>query len=194
LNGTEKLIQNNRAYAKRHQPVPDATPITGVAVVHCMDHRINIFEILGVSAGDVDRIANAGGVVTNDVLRSLIVSQRRKGTTEIMVVAHTPCGMQGLDEAALIEEIYRDTGKRPSFPLHSFAAAEQSVTQSLATLRACKLLPHRDAITGWVFDMESGELREVVTAGDVSASPPRPRTTALGSHVMGSGRRKSGSP
>ena len=193
MSGTEKLVANNRAYAPTHRPPRQPHPSTGVAVVHCMDHRINIFEILAVSAGDIDHIANAGGVVTNDVLRSLVVSQRRKGTTEVMVIGHIPCGMQGLDETALVAEMRRDGGRRPQFDMHAFADPNQRVAQSVQAVRTCPFLPHREAVTGWIYEMETGELREVIVDSAVSASRPRPHTTPLGSHVMSSARKKPGS-
>lgn len=192
MNGTEQLVQNNNVYAQTHKPTRQPQPTTGVAIVHCMDHRNNIFEILGVSTGDVDHIANAGGVVTDDVLRSLVISQRRKGTTEVMVIGHTPCGMQGLDETALVEEITRTGARRPSFAIHGFADPNQHVTQSVRTVRNSTFLPHREAVTGWIYDMETGKLREVVVEDSVSASRRQPRTTLLGAHVLSSGRKTSG--
>jgi len=193
MDGTEQLVSNNREYSRKHRPARQPQPLTGVAVVHCMDHRINIFEILGVNAGDVDHIANAGGVVTDDVLRSLVVSQRRKGTTEVMVIGHIPCGMQGLDEATLVEEMRRDGGRRPPFAMHAFGDPDHRVAQSVRAVRNCPFLPHRQAVTGWIYDMESGELREVVVSDQVSALRQQPRTTLLGSHVLGPGRKKSNS-
>jgi carbonic anhydrase len=192
MNGTEQLVQNNVVYAQTHKPMRQPQPATGVAIVHCMDHRNNIYEILGVTTGDVDHIANAGGVVTDDVLRSLVISQRRKGTTEVMVIGHTPCGMQGLDETALVEEMRQAGGRRPAFAIHGFADPNQRVAQSVQTVRNCTFLPHREAVTGWIYDMETGKLREVFVENSTSGSRRRPRTTLLGAHVLNSGRKNSG--
>jgi carbonic anhydrase len=137
-------------------------PTRHTAVVCCMDARIDLFPLLGLRLGESHIIRNAGGIATDDVLRSLALSQRKLGTREVMVVHHTDCGLHGLDEAALLADIEADVGERPPFAFGAFADLDASVRDSVAQVRSATFLPHRDAVRGFVVDVATGRLREVV--------------------------------
>ena len=141
-----------------------AAPARRVAVVTCMDARLDVLRMLGLRAGDAHVLRNAGGVVTDDVQRSLTVSQRRLGTREVMVIQHTGCGMLQLREEELAAEIERDTGQPPPFELGGFANLEASVRRSVERLASSRLLPHRAAVRGFVYELETGRLREVAAS------------------------------
>lgn len=137
-------------------------PARQIAIVACMDARLNPKDALGLAPGDAHIIRNAGGLITDDVVRSLILSQRLLGTREIMLIHHTDCGMLNLDEAAFAKELTQETGHEPGFSFGSFAHLEGSVRESVKSLANCPFLRHRDAIRGFVYEVESGRLREVV--------------------------------
>lgn len=162
MSAIDDLLARNARYAegfaKGDLPAP---PARGVAVVCCMDARLETGALLGLEEGEAHVIRNAGGAVTDDALRSLTISQRLLGTTEIMVVHHTGCGMTSFDEAELKEAIRAETGIRPPFALETFGDVETEVRQSLARIRACPFLPHRDGARGFVYEVETGRLREV---------------------------------
>lgn len=162
MSSADQLLANAQKYAvaftDRALPVP---PATGVAVVACMDARVNPYAILGLSEGDAHVIRNAGGVVTADVRRSLAISQRLLGTTEIVLIHHTGCGMLTFTDAEFADAIERDTGIRPDWAAESFTDAAGDVRQSIARLRADPLLPRTDAIRGFVFDVATGTLTEI---------------------------------
>jgi carbonic anhydrase len=132
-----------------------------VAVVACMDARIETGHMLGIEEGDAHVIHNAGGVVTDDVIRSLTISQRLLGTREIVLVHHTDCGMLTFKDDAVKDQILADTGIRPSFAMEAFPDAEADVRQSIARIHASPSVPHKDQIRGFVFEVETGRLREV---------------------------------
>ncbi|HEY9476446.1 MAG TPA: carbonic anhydrase [Mycobacteriales bacterium] len=162
MSATEKLLANAEQYAAGFSDSGlSAPPATGVAVVACMDARVNPYAILGLAEGDAHVIRNAGGVVTADVRRSLAISQRLLGTTEIMLIHHSGCGMTSFTDAQFAEEIEQDTGIRPDWAAESFADVAGDVRQSIARLKADPLLPHTDAIRGFVFDVTTGALTEV---------------------------------
>ena len=163
MSVVDELISNNRRYAASFtgSGLP-ASPARRLAIVTCMDVRLDVNDLLGLELGEAHIIRNAGGVVTDDVLRSLLLSQRLLGTREIIVVHHTDCGMLNLDEIAFADEITRETGDKPDFAFHGFADLEDSVRESMQRLRDCPFLPHREAIRGFVYEVESGRLREVV--------------------------------
>ena len=150
----------------RHASAPPTTALPGrpamrLAIVTCMDARVDPVTLLGLSAGDAHVIRNAGGVVTDDVVRSLVLSQRLLGTREIMLVHHTDCGMLTFTDAELEERIVAETGARPSFAMGSFADLETDVRESIARLHASPFLRHTDVIRGFVCEVERGRLREV---------------------------------
>ncbi len=156
----EKLV-------RRHNPAAVAVgelagaPRTGVAVVTCMDARIDPAAMFGVQPGDVHVLRNAGGVVTDDVERSLAISQRKLGTTQVMVVAHTRCGMATFTDEEFVAELQDATGSRPHWPVHTFGDPAQSVRDGVARLGSSPFLNADTVVRGYVFDVVSGELTEV---------------------------------
>jgi carbonic anhydrase len=136
-------------------------PSSKLAVVACMDARLDVYRLLGLELGEAHVVRNAGGVVTDDALRSLVISQRLLGTREIVLIHHTDCGMLTFRNDALKDEITSETGIRPRFALEAFPDPDEDVRQSIARLLACPFLPHKDAIRGFVYEVETGRLREV---------------------------------
>jgi len=162
MSHADQLLQNNRTYASRfakghlsHRP---ARP---VAVVTCMDARLDVHRALGLEEGEVHVIRNAGGVVTDDVIRSLLISQRLLGTREVLVIHHTNCGMLTFSDDGLKRQIEADTGLRPPFALEAFPDLDGDVRQSMGRILASPFVPHRDKVRGFVYDVGSGQLREV---------------------------------
>jgi carbonic anhydrase len=130
-------------------------------VIACMDARLDPHAALGLREGDAHVIRNAGGVVTEDEIRSLAISQRIGGTREVMVIHHTDCGMHALDDEAFKREIEAETGVRPEWVAERFTDLDADVRESVARVRASPYLPHRDRVRGFVFDVRTGRLREV---------------------------------
>jgi carbonic anhydrase len=139
-----------------------APPKLGVAIVTCMDARIDPGRLFGLGPGDAHVIRNAGGVVTDDVIRSLLVSQRMLGTRAVMLIHHTRCGGLGLQEEAVKAQLAAEVGMRPTFALEGFSDLDDDVRQSMVRVRTNPFLPHRDAVRGFVLDVDDGRLREVV--------------------------------
>jgi carbonic anhydrase len=162
MSVTDELLQSNDAYAHSFSsgglPLP---PARQVAVVTCMDARINPYGMLGLSEGDAHVIRNAGGAVTDDVIRSLLLSQRLLGTREILVIHHTDCGMLTFRDDDVRGAIEADTGLRPPFALEAISDLDQDVRQSIARIKASPFIPHKDSLRGFVYDVTSGKLREV---------------------------------
>jgi carbonic anhydrase len=162
MSVTDDLVANNAAYAESFTagdlPMP---PARKVAVVACMDARLHVYGILGLREGDVHVIRNAGGVVTDDVIRSLLISQRLLGTEEIILIHHTDCGMLTFLDDELKRAIESETGLRPHFSLESFADPEQDVRQSIARINASPFVPRRESVRGFIYDVATGLLREV---------------------------------
>ena len=162
MTATEEFLAASRHYAehfdKGDKPLP---PAKRVAVVACMDARIETGRLLGLEEGDAHVIRNAGGVVTDDVIRSLAISQRLLGTTEIVLIHHTDCGMLTFNDDAVKADIERDTGLRPSFALEAFSDLEEDVRQSIRRIEASPFIPHKDRVRGFVYDVRSGHLNEV---------------------------------
>ena len=159
---TDELLRNNESYAagfdKGDLPMP---PGKQVAVVACMDARLNVYGALGLEEGDAHVIRNAGGVVTDDVIRSLLISQRLLGTQEIVLIHHTDCGMLTFSDDAVNAQVSDEIGIRPPFALEAFSEPEQDVRQSIARIEASPFVPKKGAVRGFVFDVETGRLREV---------------------------------
>ena len=156
-------IEKNRRHAENFDKADaPASPRRKAAVVACMDARIETGRLLGLSEGDAHVIRNAGGVVTDDVLRSLLISQRLLGTEEIVVVQHTECGMLTFRDDELKDEIEADTGLRPSFALESFTHLEENVRRSIRRIQACPFIPVRDKVRGFVYNVRTGLLEEVL--------------------------------
>jgi carbonic anhydrase len=160
---TDELLQNNEAYAasfdKGDLPMP---PGRKVAVLACMDARVSPFAILGLQEGDAHVVRNAGGVVTDDAIRSLAISQRLLGTEEIILIHHTDCGMLTFSDDEFKRSIQDEVGIKPGWAAESFGDLDEDVRQSIARIKASPFLPHRDSIRGFVYDVTSGKLREVV--------------------------------
>jgi carbonic anhydrase len=162
MSATDQFVAANHRYAeqftKGDKPMP---PAKRVAVVACMDARIETGRLLGLEEGDAHVIRNAGGVVTDDVIRSLAISQRLLGTTEIVLIHHTDCGMVTFKDDALKAQIEADTGLRPPFALEAFAEPEEDIRQSVRRIKSSPFVPHRDKVRGFVYDVATGRLNEV---------------------------------
>ena len=158
-----EITQSNEDYAasftKGDLPMP---PGRGFAIVTCMDARIDPVRMFRLEPGDAHVLRNAGGVVTDDVIRSLMLSQRVLGTRAVMVIHHTRCGAHGLQESEVKGQLLAELGMHPPFALEGFADLDAAVRQSMARIRHSPFLPHRDAVRGFVFDVDDGRLREVV--------------------------------
>lgn len=146
-----------------------AKPSLQVAILTCMDSRIRVFEIFGLKQGEAHVLRNAGGVVTDDAIRSLALSQRKLGTREVLLVHHTNCGLEMVTEDDFKDELEADTGLRPTWAVEAFKVVEQSVRGSMARLRHSPFIPHTDKIRGFVYDVHTGELREVDAANSAAA-------------------------
>jgi carbonic anhydrase len=155
----EELLR--RAEAQGHFGVP-GPPRLGVAIVTCMDARIDPVRMFGLQPGDAHVLRNAGGVVTDDVIRSLMLSQRLLGTRAVMLIHHTRCGAHGLHEESVKAQLQAETGMRPTFALEGFADLDVAVRHSMARVRHSPFLPHRNAVRGFVLDVDDGRLREVI--------------------------------
>jgi carbonic anhydrase len=136
-------------------------PGKGLAVVACMDARLNVYALLGLEEGQAHVIRNAGGVVTEDVIRSLAISQRLLGTSEIILVHHTDCGMLTFTDDQVKADIEADTGLRPHFALEAFSDLERDIRQSIARIKHSPFIPHKDSVRGFIYDVRSGALQEV---------------------------------
>jgi carbonic anhydrase len=137
-------------------------PSMQVAILTCMDSRIRVFEIFGLKQGEAHVLRNAGGVVTDDMIRSLALSQRKLGTREVLLVHHTNCGLELVTEDDFKDELERDSGLRPPWAVEAFREAKDSVRGSMNRIRQSPYLPHRDQVRGFVYDVHTGRLHEVV--------------------------------
>jgi carbonic anhydrase len=162
VSNTDQLLENNKAYAesfdKPDLPLP---PAKKVAVIACMDARILPSKILGLEEGDAHVIRNAGGVVTDDEIRSLAISQHLLGTEEIVLVHHTDCGMLTFKDEQFARQLEQETGVRPTWSAECFDDVEQNVRDSIARIEASPFIPRKDKVRGFVYEVESGRLREV---------------------------------
>lgn len=162
MTATEQLVANNRDYVAQFDqgdlPMP---PATKVVVLACMDARLDPARVLGLNEGDAHVIRNAGGVATEDAIRSLVISQRLLGTEEIILIHHTDCGMVTFTDGAVKDSIEADTGIRPHFALEAFPDAEADVVQTINRIKASPFVPKKDKIRGFVYEVETGKLREV---------------------------------
>jgi carbonic anhydrase len=159
---TDDLLRNNAEFAKSFSkgdlPMP---PGKGLAVVACMDARLNVYALLGLEEGQAHVIRNAGGVVSDDVLRSLVISQRLLGTREVILIHHTDCGMLTFTDDQVKADIEADVGLRPHFALEAFPDLERDIRQSIARIKASPFVPNKDSIRGFIYDVHSGALQEV---------------------------------
>jgi carbonic anhydrase len=162
MSVTEELLQNNAAYAQTFEKGDlQLPPARGVAVVACMDARLDVHKILGLKEGDAHVIRNAGGVITDDEIRSLTISQRLLGTREIILIHHTDCGMLTFSDDELKAQIHEDVGLKPHFSMESFLDLEEDVQQSIARIQASPFIPHKQSVRGFIYEVETGRLREV---------------------------------
>ena len=162
---TDEALNNNARYAENFDkgdlPLP---PGRKLAVVACMDARLDVHRILGLEEGDAHVIRNAGGVVSDDAIRSLVISQRLLGTREIVLIHHTDCGMLTFRDDDVKDTIEADTGLRPAFALEAFGDLEQDVRQSMTRIQANPFIPHKDQVRGFIYDCATGRLNEVAPA------------------------------
>ena len=159
----DELIANNLAAASSVQAEHlDLRPTRQLAIVTCMDSRLDVFAALGLGPGEAHILRNAGGVITDDVIRSLAVSQRRLGTREVMLIHHSDCGMQSLTDDGFRAELQQASGVAPAFAIESFTDLDADVRQSILRVRRSPFLLHRDRVRGFVYDVDTHLLREVV--------------------------------
>jgi carbonic anhydrase len=163
MSNTDDLLANAQSYEasydKADLPLP---PARKLAIVACMDARLNPYAILGLTEGDAHVIRNAGGVVTDDGIRSLAISQRLLGTEEIILIHHTDCGMLTFTDDEFKRSIQKDTGIKPQWAAEAFPDLEEDVRQSIARVKASPFIPRKESVRGFVYEVETGHLREVV--------------------------------
>ena len=159
---TDELLTNARRYQasfdKGSLPLP---PARHIAIVACMDARLNVYGLLGLSEGDAHVIRNAGGIVTQDELRSLAISQRLLGTTEIVLIHHTDCGMLTFTDDDFRQDIEKETGIKPTWAAEAFSDLDEDVKQNIARIKAESAIPHKESVRGFIYDVSTGGLREV---------------------------------
>ena len=162
MSAIDEFLSNNQTYANKFSkgslPMP---PAKQIAAVVCMDARLETGALLGLAEGDAHVIRNAGGVVTDDVIRSLTISQRLLGTREVMLIHHTDCGMLTFTDADLKQQILDDTGVNPPFDMEAFTDVDDDVRQSIDRVKTSAFIPYTDQVRGFVYEVESGQLREV---------------------------------
>jgi carbonic anhydrase len=161
---TDDLLENNTTYVASFGGELPLPPAKQIAVVACMDARLDVYRILGLKEGEAHVIRNAGGVVTDDEIRSLTISQRLLGTKEIVLIHHTDCGMLTFTDDGFKAQIQADTGIKPEWAAEAFDDLDADVLQSIARIEASPFVPVKDSIRGFVFDVATGALREVVAA------------------------------
>ncbi len=157
----DELLANAATYEAYFEGPRPVVPAKHIAVVTCMDARIDMFRIFRLASGEAHILRNAGGLVTDDMLRSLVLSQRLLQTREVMLIHHTNCGLYRADEEGLRAAIVADTGEPPPYEFGTFRDTDEAVRRALARVRAHRFLPHRDLVRGFVYEVETGRLREV---------------------------------
>jgi carbonic anhydrase len=165
MDTIDELFANNRAFAEpladRHL---DVEPSRRLAIVTCMDSRLDVFAALGLGDGEAHVLRNAGGVITDDVIRSLAISQRRLGTREVMLIHHSDCGMEKISDEGFRAELEEAAGVSPEFPIEAFRDVDEAVRESILRVRRSPFLPHRDAVRGFVYDVDTHRLHEVAVS------------------------------
>jgi carbonic anhydrase len=162
MSVTDELLQNNERYAEGFDKGDLALPpAKGVAVVACMDARLHVSKVLGLDEGDAHIIRNAGGIVTDDEIRSLAISQRLLGTSEIILIHHTDCGMLTFTDDEFRHQLQEETGIRPEWAAEAFHDLDDDVRQNIARIQASPFIPNKDSVRGFVYDVATGRLREV---------------------------------
>ncbi|WP_375502903.1 beta-class carbonic anhydrase [uncultured Jatrophihabitans sp.] len=160
MSAIDQLVANNQRYVQVFPGPRPLHPKLKLAVVSCMDSRLDLFEALGLEIGDAHLLRNAGGLPTDDMLRSLAISQRALGTREVAVIHHTNCGMNGFDDEAFRSELTIETDQRPPWNTPGFTDVHDQARRSLDIVRGCGWLPHRDNVRAFVFDVDKGLLIE----------------------------------
>ena len=164
MSVTDELLRNNEEYAgtfdKGDLPIP---PGKHIAIVTCMDARLSPYAMLGLNEGDAHVIRNAGGVITDDEIRSLVISQRLLGTQEIMLIQHTDCGMLTFSDDEVKQQIHDDVGIKPHFALESFSDLDENLHQSIARIKTSPFIPNKESVRAFVYEVETGRLREVTS-------------------------------
>jgi carbonic anhydrase len=158
---TDELLANNARYIKTFKGPLPLPPAKHIAIVACMDARLDVYRILGLQEGEAHVIRNAGGVVTDDEIRSLAISQRLLGTEEIILIHHTDCGMLTFTDNQFKKSIQDDTGIKPAWAAEAFPDLDEDVRQSIARIKASPFVPNKSSVRGFVFDVATGKLREV---------------------------------
>ena len=161
MSATDELLANNQRYADGFTGPLPLPPAKGIAVVACMDARLNLYALLGLEEGQAHVIRNAGGAVTDDGIRSLAISQRLLGTREIILIHHTDCGMLTFTDDDFRAAIQAETGIKPGWSAEAFDDLDADVRQSIARIKASPFIPHKDSVRGFVFDVATGKLSEV---------------------------------
>ena len=161
MSVTTDYLANNLEYAKTFTGPLPLPPSRNIAVLACMDARLDVYRILGLNDGESHVIRNAGGVVTDDEIRSLAISQRLLGTKEIILIHHTDCGMLTFTDDAFKQGILEETGIKPEWAAEAFADLDVDVRQSIQRIKSSAFIPHTDAVRGFVFDVATGLLREI---------------------------------
>jgi len=162
LPNADELLQHNSTFVQLFADHGlNVKPKRRLAIVACMDSRMDIFQMLGLDHGDAHIIRNAGGVVTDDVVRSLVLSQRRLNTREIILIHHTNCGLENLNEGGFFDELVSETGIKPGWSLEAFKDPHEDVRQSMSRLKHSPFILHKDHIRGFVYEVENGKLVEV---------------------------------
>jgi carbonic anhydrase len=162
MTATDEYLANNVHYAEAFGGPLPLPPSKHVAVVACMDARLNVYGILGLGDGEAHVIRNAGGVITDDEIRSLTISQRLLGTQEIILIHHTDCGMLTFTDDGFKASIQQDTGIKPEWAAEAFPDLDEDVRQSINRIKASPFIPHKESVRGFVFDVATGKLNEVV--------------------------------
>ena len=161
MSATDELLANNARYAESFSGTLPLPPAKHVAVVACMDARLNVYGILGLAEGEAHVIRNAGGVITDDEIRSLVISQRLLGTEEIILIHHTDCGMLTFTDDEFKKSIQDDVGVKPPWSAEAFPDLDEDVRQSIARIKNSPFVPNKDSVRGFVFDVATGKLNEV---------------------------------
>lgn len=162
MSVTDQYLENNKKYAESFQGPLPLPPKNHIAVLACMDARINVYAALGIEEGESHVIRNAGGVVTQDEIRSLAISQRLLGTKEIILIHHTDCGMLTFTDDEFKKGIQQETGIKPEWAAEAFSDLETDVRQSIQRIKQSPFIPHTDQVRGFIFDVATGLLNEVI--------------------------------
>jgi carbonic anhydrase len=170
MRAIDELFENNKAFAgSQPEAELDVRPRRQLAIVTCMDSRLDVFQALGLQDGEAHILRNAGGVITDDMIRSLAISQRKLGTREVMLIHHTDCGLLKLTDDGFRAELQEAAGIAPAFAIESFGDVDADVRQSILRVRRSPFLAHRDAVRGFVYDVATHRLREVEAEAEAEA-------------------------